>query len=122
MVSRDVTFHESSDTSVDEIDVTDTSAQESTTPAEQASNEEEEAETAGDDIAHRGGEADRVSADILPDDEQTNAPRRSTRTVRPLGEWWKAKSGALHASRRALSARVVPDSYAHSTTPNQIHF
>ncbi len=45
VISRDVTLHESSGNSVDEIDVTDTSAQESTTLAEPASNEEGGAET-----------------------------------------------------------------------------
>ncbi len=67
--------------------MTDTSAQESTTLAEQASNEEGGAETAGDDIADQEVEADSVGADIPSDEGQANAPRRSTRTSRPPGEW-----------------------------------
>ncbi len=56
VVLRDVTFHESSDTTVDEIDVKYTSTRDSTVPAGPARNEEDGADTAGDDVDDPGGE------------------------------------------------------------------
>ncbi len=122
MVSRDVTFHESNDSTDDEIDVRDISTRASTTPSESASNEDEETETPGDDIDDQEGETDSAAAAIPPGDGQNIALRRSTRQSRPPGEWCKAKSGNPPASSHALSARLVSESYMQSTPANQIDF
>ncbi len=99
--------------------MTDTSAQESTTPAEPASNEEDEAETAGDDIADQGGEADNVGADILPDEGQANAPRRSTRTSRPPGESGRRKAALLTQAATHSQPASFPNPTPTPRLPNK---
>ncbi len=130
IVSRDVTFAETSSTPpTAEISNADSASSNVAVPGgddkvEVADNidlkHENRDETITDDATNSEGDEVQNSDIEFEDPQDTPAPPlgRSTRTRNPTGEWWKTTS----LFSQALAVQEVPTSYKTATTPESVAF